>query len=155
MLLIIIPFAIDLIQNVGLSILQALNQYDFRDKVYLGMGILNLLLTIPLGMKYGGIGCAFATGLCMFIGNGLVMNWYYAKAVGLAISEFWKQIGKITVAGVVCLFFGQWMNTQLADGSMMRFVSSIGIYVGVYLFVMWYGALNGNEKALIRKALHR
>lgn len=154
-LLIIIPFTIDLIQNVGLSILQALNQYDFRAKVYLGMGVLNLMLAIPLGMKFGGIGCAFSTGLCMFIGNGLVMNWYYAKTVGLAISEFWKQIGKITLAGLVCLAFGQWLNSQLADGSMMRFIGSIGIYVGVYLLVMWYGALNGNEKALIQKALRR
>ena len=33
-LLIIIPFTIDLIQNIGLSILQAQNKYDFRAKVY-------------------------------------------------------------------------------------------------------------------------
>lgn len=36
-LLIIIPFTIDLIQNIGLSILQAQNHYDFRAKVYLAL----------------------------------------------------------------------------------------------------------------------
>lgn len=36
-LLIIVPFTIELIQNVGLSILQGMNQYTFRAKVYLGM----------------------------------------------------------------------------------------------------------------------
>lgn len=93
-LLIIIPFTIDLIQNIGLSILQAQNHYDFRAKVYFGIGILNLILAIPLGMKYGGIGCAFSTGFSMFIGNGLVMNWYYSSVTGLQIKEFWKQIIK-------------------------------------------------------------
>lgn len=39
-LLIIIPFTIDLIQNIGLSIMQAQNRYDFRAKVYLAMGLL-------------------------------------------------------------------------------------------------------------------
>lgn len=63
-LLIILPFTIDLIQNVGLAILQAENWYDFRAKVY------------------------FGTGLSMFLGNGLVMNWFYAKEIHLAIASF-------------------------------------------------------------------
>ena len=46
-LLIIIPFTVDLIQNIGLSIMQAQNRYDFRAKVYFCMGIFNLLLAIP------------------------------------------------------------------------------------------------------------
>ena len=82
-LLIIIPFTIDLIQNIGLSIMQAQNKYDFRAKVYFVMGLFNLFLAIPLAKLYAGIGCAFATGLSMFLGNGLIMNWYY-----LNISNF-------------------------------------------------------------------
>lgn len=99
-ILIILPFTVDLIQNIGLAILQAMNQYDFRARVYFMTGVLNLLLAIPLGIKYGGIGCAVATGLSMLVGNGFIMNWYYAKGIHLAIREFWKQIGKISV--VVC-----------------------------------------------------
>ena len=68
------PFTIDLIQNIGLSILQARNEYNFRAKVYFCMGIFNLCLAIPLAKMYGGIGCAFATDLSMFIGNGLVIG---------------------------------------------------------------------------------
>ena len=58
--MIILPFTIDLIQNIGLAILQAMNRYDFRAKIYFFTGVLNLVLAIPLGMKYGGIGCAVA-----------------------------------------------------------------------------------------------
>lgn len=73
-LLIIIPFTVDLIQNIELAVLQAQNKYDFCVKVYFCMGIFNLCLAILLAKMYGGVSCAFATGLSMFIGNGLIMN---------------------------------------------------------------------------------
>lgn len=152
-LVIIIPFTIDLIQNVGLSIMMALNQYDFRAKVYLGMGIMNLALGIPLAIQYGGIGCAFATGLCMFIGNGLIMNWYYAKVVGLALSAFWKQIGNITIVGIIYLCCGIWLQRQIGNDSIMALVGEILLYILGYAGVMWRFAMNTNEKYMIRKML--
>ena len=48
-ILIILPFTIDLIQNIGLAILQAMNQYTFRARIYFCVGVLNLCLAIPLG----------------------------------------------------------------------------------------------------------
>ena len=51
-LLIIIPFTVDLIQNIGLSIMQAQNKYDFRAKVYFVMGLFNLCLAIPLAIQF-------------------------------------------------------------------------------------------------------
>lgn len=87
-LLIILPFTVDLIQNIGLAIMQAMNRYDFRARIYFLTGVLNLILAIPLGIKYGGIGCAVATGISMIVGNGFIMNWYYAKEIHLAIASF-------------------------------------------------------------------
>jgi uncharacterized membrane protein len=70
--LIILPFTIDLIQNIGLTIMQAKHLYGYRAKVYLLIAVINVALAIPLGLKYGGIGCAIATGLSMIIGNGFI-----------------------------------------------------------------------------------
>lgn len=152
-LLVIVPFTVDLIQNVGLSILQALNQYDFRAKVYLGMGIVNLMLAIPLGIRWGGTGCAFATGLCMFLGNGLIMNWYYSRVVGLDIAGFWKQIGKITTVGLLCLIVGMILNDCLASDSLAGFAGKMLAYVLLYAGGMWKLALDTDEKARFRKVL--
>lgn len=154
-LLIIVPFTVDLIQNIGLSVLQALNQYDFRAKVYLGMGSINLVLAIPLGMHWGGIGCAFATGLCMFLGNGLIMNWYYSRIVGLDIAGFWKQIGKITFVGLLCLCIGFILNSWLASDSLLLFGGKIFVYVLVYAGCMWKLVMNADEKGLVYKVLSR
>lgn len=53
-LLIILPFTIDLIQNIGLAILQALNRYEIRARIYFFTGVFNLVLAVPLGIKWGG-----------------------------------------------------------------------------------------------------
>lgn len=150
-LLIIVPFTIELIQNVGLSILQGMNQYTFRAKVYLGMGIINLALAVPLGMHWGGIGCAFATGLCMFLGNGLIMNWYYSRVIGLDIENFWKQIGKITMIGLLCLTIGGLLNTWLPSASVPLFVGKMAIYMLIYVGCIWNLVMNSDEKMQVRK----
>lgn len=95
------------------TILQAMNRYDSRARVYFCTGLLNLFLAIPLAIRFGGIGCAFATGLSMFLGNGVVMNWFYKKYIGLDIPGFWRQIGRITVPVLICL--GMWAMSGLSE----------------------------------------
>ena len=132
-LLIIIPFTVDLIQNIGLAVLQAQNKYDFRARVYFCMGIFNLCLAIPLGLKYGGIGCAFATGLSMFIGNGLIMNWYYLKIMGLNIALFWKNIVKISIGVVIFTIIAYGVNTITFNQNNLVFVIKLVVYALIYI----------------------
>lgn len=149
-LLIIVPFTIDLTQNIGLSILQAQNKYDFRAKVYFCMGIFNLCLAIPLAKMYGGIGCAFATGLSMFIGNGLIMNWYYLKITKLEIGRFWKNIGRITIGVVVVIIIGYIFNGMIEDKNIVVFIVKLLVYTLLYIGIMYKFFMNINEKSKIK-----
>ncbi|MEE1230225.1 MAG: oligosaccharide flippase family protein [Phascolarctobacterium sp.] len=155
-LLIIIPFTIDLIQNIGLAIMQAQNRYDFRAKVYCAMGILNLFLAIPLAIKHGGIGCAFATGLAMFLGNGLIMNWYYVKVTGLDITRFWREIGKICAVVIVITILGNSIYNMLKiSESKLIFGLSILVYSSIYLIVLYITVMNQDEKDKITSIIKR
>lgn len=149
-ILIILPFTIDLIQNVGLSILQAMNRYDSRARVYFCTGLLNLFLAIPLAIRFGGIGCAFATGLSMFLGNGVVMNWFYKKHIGLDIPGFWRQIGRITIPVLLCLGLGVAFNEWIAGTGKMLFVGKVLGYTVLYGVVIYRLAMNEEEKEKIR-----
>ncbi len=51
-----------------------------------------LLLSI-----YGLPGADISTAVAMFIGNGLIMNWYFAEKVGLDILRFRKKIVHIAL----------------------------------------------------------
>jgi len=158
-LIIMVPFTVDLIQNIGLSIMQAQNTYGFRAKIYSMVGILNLVLAIPLAVKYGGIGCAAATGVSMFIGNGLIMNWYYSSVTKLDIKEFWRQIGYITCSMLICLVIGYTLNSILLQGRLYFLIVKIVIYTVVYSIIMWVTVMNSYEKGLViqmlRKIIHK
>lgn len=154
-LLIIIPFTIDLIQNIGLAVLQAQNKYDFRAKVYFSMGIFNLCLAIPLGFRYGGIGCAFATGLSMFIGNGLIMNWYYLKITKLDIVRFWKNIARISIGVVGVTVICYIINSFIDIDSISFFVIKLILFTIVYILVMYKFFMNVGEKEKIINLINR
>lgn len=148
-LMIIIPFTIDLIQNIGLAILQAQNKYDFRAKVYFVMGIFNLCLAIPLAIKFGGIGCAFATGLAMFIGNGVAMNWYYARITGLDIARFWKEIRYISIPIVILTAIGYIGNNIWYSEDELFLTLNIIIYTLIYIMIIYRFSMNDEERKRI------
>ena len=149
-LIVIVPFTIDLIQNIGLSILQAQNKYDFRAKVYFCMGLFNIGLAIPLGYKYGGIGCAIATGLSMFIGNGIIMNWYYANEIKLDIKIFWKNISNITISIVVLTIVFYYINNFFITISVIGFIIKLLIYMISYILIMYKFVMNIEEKKKVK-----
>ncbi len=158
-LLIILPFTIDLIQNIGNSILQAKNRYDFRAKVLFFSGILSLGLAVPLGLRYGGTGCAFATGFAMAVSNGLVMNWFYAKEIHLAIADFWRQIGRITLAFAPVAVLGYIGNMLWPTAGLSAFLLKAAIYTVFYGAATWMFAMTIEEKGRLckvgRALLHR
>ena len=155
-LLIILPFTVDLIQNIGLAIMQAMNRYDFRARIYFLTGVLNLLLAIPLGIKYGGIGCAVATGISMIVGNGFIMNWYYAKEIHLAIASFWRQIGRISLVTGVCLVIGYVANVYLLpQRGIVPFVLKAAMYTVLYVAIVYAFAMNQSEREKIQAILKK
>lgn len=155
-LLIILPFSVDLIQNIGLAIMQAMNRYDFRARIYFLTGVLNLLLAIPLGIKYGGIGCAVATGASMIVGNGFIMNWYYAKEIHLAIASFWRQIGRISLVTGVCLVIGYVANIYLLpQRGIVPFVLKAAMYTVLYVAMVYAFAMNQREREKIQGFLKK
>lgn len=153
-LLIIIPFTVDLIQNIGLSIMQAQNRYDFRAKVYCVMGIFNLCLAIPLAIKYGGTGCAFATGLSMFLGNGIIMNWYYANVMGLDIIRFWQEIARISIYILPLAIIAYLINNPIDKNIIMILVKIIS-YTIIYGIIVYNFCLNKDEHIRIRSLINK
>ncbi|MCM1121700.1 MAG: oligosaccharide flippase family protein, partial [Eubacterium sp.] len=95
-LIVIIPYTIDIIQHMGLSILQIVGKYAFRAKMYFISAIINMAFTIILVRQLGMIGAAMSTGISLLIVNGIIMNIYYQKKVGMDLLVFWKNIIEIT-----------------------------------------------------------
>lgn len=153
-LIIMMPFTIDLIQNIGLVILQAKNMYAFRAIVFSSMAIINIIITIPLAMKFGGIGAALSTGIAYLIGNGLVMNIYYYKKVGLDIFKFWKEIYNLSIPLSIVLLISLLLIKQIELSSkIISLMTKLSLFALVYILILWLLGMNEYEKNLIKKPI--
>lgn len=149
-LLIMIPFTLDLIQNIGLTILQAKNMYSFRAVVFFLMAVAKVAFSIPLITQWGGVGAAAATGVAFLIGNGIIMNWYYAKKVKLDILWFWKEMTKIVVAIIPLTILTKMVFSFGLTSPLLDFLIKGGLFTLVYLMVMWLFVMNSYEKDVLR-----
>ena len=89
-LVVILPALIPLSQNLGISVLRALNKHRFRSIIYFFIALFNVALSIPLAIRFNGFGAACATGLATCMGQILTMNWFYHRKIGLDIPGYWK-----------------------------------------------------------------
>lgn len=154
-LLLMATTTVPLIQNMGIEIQRAKNMHQFRSKVYIGMALVNVLVSIPLGKRYGGFGCALGTAFSMIVGNGLIMNVYYHKKIGLDMIYFWREILRIVPAMMIPVLFGTVvvrMHAFCGYGEVLLFaaVYTLAFFISLYRF-----AMNGEERDLIRGMLRR
>ncbi len=149
-LFLIVPFTVDLIQNIGITILQAENKLAFRSVVFLAASVINILVSIPTAKYFGGPGCAFTTGLTFFIADAIIMNVYYARKIGIEIKAFWLEIAKIGVFSILCTLIGTVFNwIPLASGYINLGIKIIA-YLMLFVPVMYFFVMNSYEKRLLK-----
>ena len=158
-LVVIIPAIIPLSQNIGISVIRALNRHRFRSVMYLGIAVLNVGLSIPLAMYFGGFGAACATGFGTCLGQILTMNWFYYKKIGLDIPRYWKEVVKIlaVIIPVAGIGFGIhilpiWSGFTVWGG-WLSFICQGGIYTMIFMACGWLFIFNAYEKELITGVL--
>ncbi len=157
-LILIVSYILDVSQSIGIPILQAMKKHAFRAYVYIAMALLNTLLCFPLAIYFGEIGGALSTGICLTIGSGFVMNWYYVR-VGLNMKQFFKEIGRISVAilGAIICIKGMFVWAPIQPNWFSFLWHGVAVTC-IYLACLWLGCLNDYEKQLvigpIQKLIH-
>lgn len=154
---VMIPFSVDIAQNLALAILQVKKQYGFRAKIYLLSALINVVTTVVLALYFGIIGAAISTGLSMFITSGVIMNWYYLKKANLDIVKFWKESFKVitasTVLTVLALLIKQHMVWNSAG--LLQLGMKIFLFVFIYVGVMYKFIMTSEEKKQIHTFVKR
>lgn len=148
-LLLICPVTIPLCQNIGIEIQRAKNKHQFRSIVYLIMAIVNVFISIILCYFIGNIGTAIGTAISLLLANGLIMNIYYHKKMGINIIKFWKSIFSILPSLIIPLIIGICIMNFVNYNSLFDFGGWIILYVIVYcIFILLIGT-NKEEKSYI------
>jgi len=150
-LLLLIPVTIPLIQNLGIEIQRAKNMHQFRSYVYLAIALFNICLSIPLCQKYGAIGSAIGTAISLILGNGLIMNWYYDKKIGLDICYFWKEILILSKGLIVPITFGCLINYYYVIETWKYLFCWGLVYVTIYSLSMYLFGIQAQEQQKIKR----
>lgn len=153
-LILIGPVTIPLIQNLGIEIQRAKNMHKTRSVVYFTIAIVNVFLSIPFIRYWGTVGAAIGTAISLLVGNGLFMNWYYYKQIGLDILYFWREIIKFIPAIAVAAIIGGTMSRFKNITGIVSFLIYAVLYIMIFSVVIWCIGMNKEEKELIRKPFH-
>lgn len=152
-LLLFVPLTVPLIQNMGITILQAQNRMRFRSIVYLIIALLSLAASIIVAPKYGAMGCAVATASALFAGQVVVMNIYYQRCVGIDIVGFWREIGKMSIVPISVLFAGYHVIKQFEIVTIQSLITAAALFCIVYIPLFWLLSLNSYERGVITTSL--
>lgn len=154
-ILTLFPLCIPLIQNTGLSIVVAQNKHKFRSVVYLVIAVANVISTCLVVPYLGGIGAALCSCVSYLIGQGLIMNIYYYRVIGIDIPLFWKNIFKIAVFPVGMMVAGLLIVHWISFDNWTVFFAGVAVYSIIYCFGMYFLNMNDYEKDVIRKPLKK
>ena len=145
-LLLMCPAIVPLIQNCGIEIQQSKNKHQFRSIVYLMMAIVNVMISIHFAKKWGEIGAAAGTTISLLIANGVIMNIYYQKAIGINVLLFWKKILQFFPALLLPISVGLIIKTLHLINGLKSFVLLLLLYVFIYCISVFLIGLDKEEK---------
>lgn len=138
---------VPLIQNLGAGILQAMNAQKFKAITYLVLALVNVAVSIPAVHYFGYLGCAVASMVCLWVGTGPVINWYYSRRLGLDMRNFFRLVSVPVIASwIVCVVFWALFSRVPTSSNWVVFIIEVGAYVGTFSVVAWMWVLEGEEK---------
>lgn len=154
-LLLILPLCIPLIQNLGLSILQAMDKFKFRTVVMCVMSVVNIIASIFLVQWGGAIGAAIGTAVSLVICNVIIMNIYYSRVIKLDIARFWKNIIQMTCRLMIPFAMVMILKIFAIFDGLIGLMVYAGMYILLYIAAALLYCADEYEKGIIDKVKHR
>ena len=155
-LLFFIPLTVPLIQNLGITILQARNEMKFRSVLYIIIALVSLAMQIVLTRHFGGIGCAMGVSGALVVGQILIMNVYYRRRQDLDIKTFWKKISKMSIIPIVLIFSSMLVIRHFfALDSWGKLILGIAAFSLVYIPLFFRFSMTDDERNLFISMFHK
>lgn len=155
-LLFFIPLTVPLIQNLGITILQARNEMKFRSVLYIIIALVSLGMQIVLTRFLGGIGCAMGVSGALVVGQILIMNVYYRRRQDLDIKTFWEEISKMSIIPIVLIFSSMLVIRHFfALDSWGKLILGIAAFSLVYIPLFFRFSMTDEERNLFISMVHK
>lgn len=152
LLIMILPATISSVQGLCEQIQTAKGLFRFPTTMQFLIAIGNLIISIPLAQMYGAVGCASGTALATIFGEGIILNIYRHKKVGINMLYFWKEMALLSRGFVLPAVVGVWMAASLDLYQPVLFLLCGMVYTLVFIGSVWLFGFNEYEKNLALSA---
>lgn len=151
---IMLPYGFLLLQALGWQILQARNAMRYRVSVLTITAVASLVVGYCLCLHWGTRALALGTALSVVLGQGIFVNWFYWKRLGLNIPRFFRTTLAHTGGCVLLLSMVAYMLNALPfEQSWSIFMGKIFTFSSLYGILIWCFYANDTEKQVLRRAL--
>lgn len=154
-ILIMLPAFVPLTQNIGISVLRAMNLHKHRSYMYLAIAVFNVGISIPLAKRYAGIGAAVGTCVACIAGQIIFMNLYYAKKIGIDIIGYWRNVVHFLIMTIPIVVSAVFIKHIFPIKSLWSLLAHIVVYAVVYSVIYWLFVSNIYEKQMIKSLINK
>ncbi len=145
---IMVPAILNLTQNIGVSILRAMNLHKYRTYIMIATSLVNVIISIPLLIKFNAVGAAVGTGIANAMCC-LLMDILYINKVGLDIKGYWGEVGKVTVFEVIYYIILIVLNRLIPVQTWVSFIIKVVSAIAIQIIMLWLVVFNKEEKMMI------
>lgn len=140
----------------GEEVCKTYNRHGPLTMLYLGISLLNVVLTFFSVKLFGMMGAAASTAFGILLGNVYVAVIYYHKTFNILVSDLFKGLFKGTIFTIaVTIAFGFAVQKVLPVMSWGVLLLEVGIITFVYVGASWLIGLNQDEKQMILRFRER
>jgi O-antigen/teichoic acid export membrane protein len=136
-------------QNIGIEIQRAVNKHRARSVVYLVIDIANVVISIPLIMRYGPAGAAIGTAMAMFLGTVIFMNIYYYAVIGVNVKTYWINLFKTILYTSPSIIIVITLKVYMRKSGLICNAIQIIIFSIIYLISIYFFILDKNERRMV------
>ena len=154
-MIIIVPNMVPLIQSVCISIMNGYDKRLYRSLILAGMTVLNVILSVILIRRFGPLGAPVGTAIAYILGDIFALNIYYAKRIHLEVGRMFRAILHKTWLAVIGATALSAVFLLIPTVNLLTFLGECVGFVAVYGVLLYFFALNTEEKNFVRSLIRR
>jgi len=154
-LILLVAATIPLIQGVCITILDVKLKRLFRSGTLVIMSLFNVVLSVILVKQFGFWGAVAGTAAALVLGEWIIMNVYYHRALGIQTARMFREIlHGILPAGIISAALCVPLVVLLENTAVLFLVKCI-VFVTLYGGLLWLFGMNEKEKAMVKSLLKK
>lgn len=149
-LLLMFPLTFSLVLGIGQDITRAKNKHKWQILLDFFVCIVNLIVSIPLAMKWGAIGSAFGTFLSEIILCCVIQPIYYQRIVGIDMKKTFFSLVPILKCCIIPCIYGLAVNYfELITASYISIMIHGTVFIILYCLSAYFFCFNKQEKQIV------